>query len=108
MPAGVDDTATSGNQPSNPTSNVAATKTGKLGEFIQLDAEKFLEYGSWERLFHLVKGRSNFTTHLDCLTHRAASICHYQSTCSSPIAPVVSPAEGHRHLQREPSFCACL
>ena len=74
--------------------NIAATKIGTLGEFIKMDAENLVEYGSWERLFHEVKGRSNFTTHLDHLPHRAAALLHRYSRTGVPVV-VHSPPWSH-------------
>ena len=67
------------------TDNVVANKIGTLGEFIRLDTKNFLEYGSWERLFHSVKGRSNFTPYLECLPHRAAALLHRYAKTGVPV-----------------------
>ena len=79
------DGTTSVSRSSATPNNVAAIKIGTLGEFIQLDAKRFLEFGSWERLFHLVKGRSNLTPNLDCLPHRAAALLHRYSKTGVPV-----------------------
>ena len=82
---GTGETTLSGSSNSSPNHNVAAIKIGTLGEFIQLDKDKLLEYGSWDRLFHEVKGRSNFTAHLDHLPHRAAALLHRYARTGVPV-----------------------
>ena len=97
LPVGTDEAAMTNGQSSEPMiSNVAATKIGMLGEFIHLDTQKFLEYGSWERLFHSVKGRSNLTTHLDCLPHRAAALLHRYAKSGVPVVVQSPPWSLHQ------------
>ena len=49
--------------------NIAQHKIDALGEFIELDTNFLLDRHSWSDLFHLVKGRSNFSAALPSLQH---------------------------------------
>ena len=52
-------------------SNVEIRKINTLGEFIELDHNFYISHGSWNELFHRIKGRSNFSSHLKRLHHQA-------------------------------------
>ena len=63
--------AASGNVTANgSTTNIETLKLDALGEFIHSDAEYFAKNGGWNSLFHHVKGRSNFSQHLNNLDHQ--------------------------------------
>ena len=65
---------------SNKATNIAERKIDAIGEFIELDTNILLDLGSWNHLFHSVKGRSNFSTALHNLLHRATPflLCYAQ------------------------------
>ena len=89
--AGAHDTTSHGGPTSSTNnSNIAATKVNTLGEFINMDTVNFLDYG-WERLFHSVKGRTNFTPHLDCLPHRAAALLDRYARTGVPVVVRSAP-----------------
>ena len=65
--------------------NIAQRKLDALGEFIELDSNTLLDHGSWEHLFHSVKGRSNFSKTLPYLSHRAIPFLLRYSTQGVPV-----------------------
>ena len=95
-PTGPVGSSHSGEVRPSPNRNVATLKIGTLGEFIQLDKRKFLEYNSWDRLFLEVKGRSNFTAHLDHLPHRAAALLHRYAKTGVPVVLQSPPWTTHQ------------
>ena len=72
-------------------SNIVESKIDVLGEFINSDTVSFLAHGSWERLFHDVKGRSNFTHHLRRLPHRAAFFLDRYARAGVPVVLSSAP-----------------
>ena len=68
-----------------------ANKIDVLGEFINQDTAALLEHGSWDRLFHHVKGRSNLTSHLRRLSHRAAPFLDRYARSGVPVVLSSAP-----------------
>ena len=64
---------------------IVANKIDVLGEFINMDTASLLEHGSWDRLFHQVKGRSNLTYHLRRLPHHAALFLDQYARTGVPV-----------------------
>lgn len=75
----------SNREPTAPLSNITASEINTLGEFIRLDTELYLKHGSWERLFHHVKGRTNFAPHLRRLPHQAMPLLSRYASSGVPI-----------------------
>ena len=65
--------------------NIANHKLDALGEFITLDTNFFIDKGSWHELFHAVKGKSNFSKHLDVLHHRAGPFLQRYAKHGVPV-----------------------
>ena len=82
------------------TINVEQTKLeDELGEFIRLDTNLYAESGSWETLFHTVKGRSNFSAHLHSIPHRARNLL---ATFAAKGSPCFSHRSRGQHHRRTP------
>ena len=69
-----------------PANNIAHPKIDALGEFSHLEhSNLFVEHGSWTDLFHQRKGRSNFTTSLRHLRHRAVPLLQRYAQQGVPV-----------------------
>ena len=66
-------------------SNIVNNKIDALGEFIRLDNNFYIDHGSWNRLFHSRKGRSNFPTTLRHLQHKAAPLLDRYARHGVPV-----------------------
>ena len=63
----------------------------ELGEFIKLDTNLYTEGQHWEKLFHSVKGRSNFTHILLDLSHPARELLSTFARKGVPVLLALEP-----------------